>query len=107
MGVSDEDIAFVYDLYSALPDLSHRKMMGGLSIYSQGTIFAILSSEGQHYIKATGQLAEDLAAEGSVIFEMTRKDGKVASMGYWTLPDSAIEDPDEACAWARRSLTEN
>ena len=38
---------------------------------------------------------------------MTRKDGKVASMGYWTLPDSAIEDPDEACAWARRSLTEN
>ena len=107
MGVSDEDIAFVYDLYSALPDLSHRKMMGGLSIYSQGTIFAILFSEGQHYIKATGQLAEDLAAEGSVIFEMTRKDGKVASMGYWTLPDSAIEDPDEACAWARRSLTEN
>ena len=26
------------------------------------------------------------------------------SMGYWTLPEMALDDPDEAVAWARRSL---
>ena len=26
------------------------------------------------------------------------------SMGYWTLPESALDDPDEALSWARRSL---
>jgi len=36
---------------------------------------------------------------------MTRKDGSVASMGYWTLPDGALDDPEEACHWARKALT--
>ena len=25
-------------------------------------------------------------------------------MPYWSLPDSAVDDPDEAVAWARSSL---
>ena len=107
MGVTDEDIAFVHALYSALPNLSHRKMMGGLSIYSGGKIFAILSSDGRHYVKAIAGLARDLEAEGSEMFEMGRKDGSIASMGYWTLPDAALDDPEEAARWARRALTEN
>lgn len=26
------------------------------------------------------------------------------SMGYWTLPETALDDPDEAVVWARRAL---
>jgi DNA transformation protein len=26
------------------------------------------------------------------------------TMGYWSLPDSAVDDPDEAVVWARRSM---
>lgn len=104
MAVSDEDIAFVYDLFSDIPGLTHRKMMGGLSLYSESQIFAILSAEGVVYIKAEGDLAEALADEGSQIFEMTRKDGRVASMGYWTLPEAALDDPETACDWGRRAI---
>lgn len=106
MSVTDEDVAFIRDLFSELPELSHRKMMGGLSLYSEGTIFAIMSAEGRVYVKATGALADDLAAAGSEIFEMTRKDGKIASMGYWTLPESALDDPEEAAMWGQRALSE-
>ncbi|MEM1233795.1 MAG: TfoX/Sxy family protein [Pseudomonadota bacterium] len=106
MSVTDEDVAFIRDLFSDIPELSHRKMMGGLSLYSDGKIFAIMSAEGRIYVKATGVLADDLAAEGADIFSMTRKDGKVASMGYWTLPESALDDPEEAAMWGRRALTE-
>lgn len=79
--------------------------MGGMTFYADGEVFAILSSTEQIYIKAKGALADELAAEGSEIFSMTRKDGTVASMGYWTLPDAALDDPEEACMWARKSLS--
>lgn len=100
MAVSEEDIAFIYDLFGPLGGLSHRKMMGGLSIYSDGQIFAILSSEGRVYLKASGDFAQALASEGSVKFEMENGRG----MNYWTLPDAALDDPQEACAWARRAI---
>ncbi|NIY81113.1 TfoX/Sxy family protein [Celeribacter sp. HF31] len=100
MAVTDEDIAFIYDLFGPLGGLSHRKMMGGLSIYSDGQIFAILSSEGRVYLKASGDFAQALAAEGSVKFEMENGRG----MNYWTLPDAALDDPQEAGAWARRAI---
>ena len=100
MSVSDEDIAFVHELYGALGTITHRKMMGGLSIYCDGQIFAILSAAGQHYLKAKGDFAAALEAEGCEIFAM--EDGR--SMGYWTLPDAALDDPDLACDWARCAL---
>ncbi len=42
MAVSDEEIAFAIDLFSDLGEITTRKMMGGLCLYHDGTIFAIL-----------------------------------------------------------------
>ncbi|MCB1339071.1 MAG: TfoX/Sxy family protein [Maritimibacter sp.] len=100
MSVSESDIAFVRELFAGLGGLSHRKMMGGLSLYSEGQIFAILSSSGRVYLKASGTFAEEMAAAGAVKFEM--EDGR--GMNYWTLPDDALDDPDLARDWARRAL---
>lgn len=100
MSVSDSDIAFVHELFDGLGGITHRKMMGGLSIYRDGQIFAILSSSGQIYLKASGAFAETLTAVGSVKFEM--EDGR--GMNYWTLPDAALDDATLACDWAERAL---
>ena len=100
MSVSDSDIAQVHDLFASLGQLSHRKMMGGLSIYQDGRIFAILDSEGTLFLKASGDFARALAAEGARKFEM--EDGR--GMNYWTMPEDALDDPDAASGWARRAL---
>jgi DNA transformation protein len=100
VSVTDADIAFAHELFEALGGITHRKMMGGLSIYRDGQIFAILSSSGQLYLKASGDVAQAMAAEGSVKFEM--EDGR--GMNYWTLPDAALGDAALACDWARRAL---
>lgn len=100
MSITDADLARALELFEPLGGLSHRKMMGGASIYCEGQIFAILSASAQVYLKAKGDFAEELAAEGAVKFEM--EDGR--SMGYWTLPDAALDDPDLATDWARRAL---
>lgn len=99
MSVSQSDIAHVLELFEDLGALTHRKMMGGATFYTDGQVFAILSSDGTIFLKAKGAFAQEMAAAGSRIFDMGGK-----SMGYWTLPDAAVDDPEEACGWARRAL---
>jgi DNA transformation protein len=108
MAISGADIEFAVDLFAPLAPITTRKMMGGLSIYSNGQIFAMMFSSGQMMIKATDELATDLAQNGATQFTYTnKKSGKLVSMPYWSLPESALDDPDEACDWANRSLKNN
>ena len=100
MSLTDSDIAFAEELFAPLGEITHRKMMGGLSIYRAGTIFAMMNREGRVFLKARGDFAASLAEEGAVQFGADH--GHL--MPYWTLPDAALEDPELACAWARRAL---
>ena len=105
MSVAEADIAFATELFADLPDLTTRKMFGGLGIYSEGVIFALLMSDGRFMIKAAkGPFADRLADTGCTQWTYTRKDGAPSSMPYWTLPDAALDDPSEACALARDAL---
>lgn len=112
MAISAEDIEYVTDLFSQLPSITTRKMMGGLSVYSEGTIFAIWMGtgelEGTLMVKASGDLADALKEEGAIPFTYTnKKSGKTVNMPYWSLPDAALDDPEDACEWARKSLIQN
>jgi DNA transformation protein and related proteins len=104
MSVSKADIEFALDLFAPLGGISSRKMMGGLMIYSHGQVFALLGSSGTLYLKASGGFADELATHGARLFSMVNKDGKTHTMGYWTLPEPALDDPEEACDWARKAL---
>ena len=104
MAVSDEQIAFVRDLFSGLGPISTRKMFGGLGIYSDGKIFAILMSDGVLKLKGAGAMVETLDAEGWERWTYTRDNGVFSSMPYWTMPEALLDDPDAACDWAGRAL---
>ena len=77
-------------------------MFGGHGIYLNGRIFA-LEIGGEIYIKAGESIADRFRAAGSRPFSYARN-GKTATMGYWTLPEWAVDDPEEAARWARISL---
>ncbi len=95
MALSEADIAFATDLFSDLGALTHRKMFGGMCLYHQGIVFALVSSDAQIYLKAKGYVARDLLADSAAQFR---------NMPYWSLPMSALDDPEEACTLARRTL---
>ncbi len=78
--------------------------MGGLAIYRDGQIFALVASDDRVFLKASGPLAEALAVEGSEQFCYARAGRATTRMGYWSLPEAALDDPEAACAWARRVL---
>ncbi len=98
----DQTIEQAKDLFADLGPLSHRKMFGGAGVYAEGIMFALILSD-EIMIKATGEFAKDLDAEGSTPFVYEAK-GKSSKMSYWRLPESALDDPDEALEFARRAL---
>ncbi|MCT4557985.1 MAG: TfoX/Sxy family protein [Pelagimonas sp.] len=104
MSISPEDIAFAKDLFSGLGDITTRRMMGGLCLYHQGTIFAIVHSDSTLWIKGAGAFIDRLEDMGLTKWSYTRKDGKTVEMPYWSLPGEAMDDPEEACALAREAL---
>jgi DNA transformation protein len=105
VSVSDADIAFAKELFADLGDITTRKMMGGLCLYSSGTIFALLYSDGQLFIKGAGAFIDKLEALGTTRWTYERDNGKITQMPYWTMPDAALDDPEHACELAREALT--
>ena len=105
MSLGAEDISFARELFAALPGLTTRRMFGGLGIYSEGVIFALMRSDGTLLIKAQdGPFADRLAAMGCEKWLYTRKDGAASSMPYWTMPEAAVDDPEAAADLGRDAL---
>ncbi|MDP1913825.1 TfoX/Sxy family protein [Brevundimonas sp.] len=94
---------WVREHFSALGPLEIRRMFGGAAVYANGLIFALLD-DGVIWLKADEGNAPLLADAGARQFTYPTKGGAVMAMAYWSLPESALDDPDEAADWARKSV---
>lgn len=105
MAVSGEQIDMALDLFSELGQLSTRKMFGGVVFYCEGQIFAAMMSDGRLQLKGAGDMVDVFEAEGWQRWTYSREGSdKVTAMPYWEMSDALLDDPEEACAWARRAL---
>ncbi len=107
MSESAADLAFAEDLFSGLGPVQARRMFGGAGLFAGAVMFAFVD-EGRIYLKTDPTLQADLAAVGAVAWIYTERRGPKAGIpqetSYWSLPEPALDDPEEACAWARRAL---
>jgi DNA transformation protein len=107
MSEAAADLAFAEDLFSGLGHVQARRMFGGAGLYAGGVMFALVD-EARIYLKTDDALQADLTAAGAVAWIYTEPRGTNAGVpvetSYWSLPEAALDDPDEACAWARRAL---
>ncbi|WP_415403193.1 TfoX/Sxy family protein [Tateyamaria sp. SN3-11] len=104
MALSEEEIAHALDLFAGVGPLTTRKMFGGLGIYHEGKIFAVVMSDGSTRIKGQGEMQARFDAMGMTRWTYQREGKALTSMPYWTLPDSALDDAEEAAALAREAL---
>jgi DNA transformation protein len=103
MAVAEDAQAHVRDLFAGLGAISTRAMFGGAGVYCDGVMFALIGGDRAVYLKAEGVLARAMQAEGSEPFTYLR-DGAPRALGYWRMPETGYEDPEEACLWGARSL---
>lgn len=104
MALSDDEIAHALELFEAVGPLSTRKMFGGLGIYRDGVIFAVVMSDGTIRLKGQGDMIARFEDLGMERWTYQREGKTPTSMPYWALPDSALDDPEEASALARAAL---
>jgi DNA transformation protein len=96
------DADTIQDLFVGLGPVRVRRMFGGQGIYRDELMFA-LEAGGELYLKADGETAGAFAKAGCRQFVYT-KNGKPMPMSYWRLPDSAVNDPEEAARWGRLAV---
>ena len=94
---------WVREHFAALGELEIKRMFGGAAVYAHGLIFALLD-DGTVWLKADEVNEPLLRAAGSRQFTYLTRGGETMSMAYWSLPEAALDDPDEAVGWARRSI---
>lgn len=97
------DEADIADLFAAFGPVRTRRLFGGLGLYADGVIFGLVI-DGRLYLKTDPAFATDLAAAGADPFTYARKDGRRVSVGYWSLPEPALDDGELAAALAHRAL---
>ena len=92
--------AWVQEALEPLGTVSMRKMMGGATLYLDGTVFAILD-EGEIWFKSDAEADAVWDAEGCERFSMTFKDGRVDTMNYRRGAADVYDDPDAMRKWAQ------
>lgn len=99
---------FVKELFAGLGPIQVKRMFGGAGVYAQDRMFALLADD-TIYIKTDDALKRALAEEGCGPFVWEPSSGPRAGekidLGYWRLPDAALDDPDLAAEWGRKALT--
>jgi DNA transformation protein and related proteins len=75
-------------LFQVVPSVTTRKMFGGVSIYSEGRIFAVLD-DNSIYLKADDAVIPEYEASGGQPFTFIGANG-VASMKYYRFPSDEV-----------------
>ena len=107
MSVSAAILAFAADLFSGLEGFSARRMFGAAGLYADGVMFGLIDDD-RIFLKTDEALRRDLIRAGAEAWIYTERKGPKAGVpqetSYWSLPEAACDDPDEACAWGRKAL---
>lgn len=91
----------VREIFSGLGEVSIRKMFGGKGVYYDGLIVAVEVSD-EILLKSDNVSAPDFEAAGAKRWAYDGK-GKPVNMPYWSIPESAVDEPDELAIWTRKA----
>ncbi len=99
MAVDAALIAWVEEALAPLGSLSKRAMMGGATLYLDGTVFAIVDDD-LLWLKADAQSDAIWDEAGCPRFTFQMGEGREGSMNYRRAPDDVYDDADAMRDWA-------
>jgi DNA transformation protein len=79
-------------------------MFGGAGIYADELMFALLDRDETIYLRADAETRATFEAAGSQPFRYPLKTGEELELGYWRIPEEALESPEAAAEWGRLAL---
>jgi DNA transformation protein len=105
MAVDPDFVEHVIDLFSGLGPIGRTRMFSGVGLYAEGdAMFAMITANEVVWMKSDTDTEAAFLAAGSRPFTYDRATGTREVRTLMSLPESAMDDPDEALSWARLSL---
>lgn len=95
-------IVFLRELLESMGKVGVRSMFGGHGVYCDGLFIAIVF-EDRLYLKVDAATQSTFRAAGSAPFVYENK-GKRIEMGYWSVPDEALDSAEQMQPWARMAM---
>jgi len=103
MPIDEGLYAWLEEALEPLGRLSLRKMMGGATLYLDGTIFGIMV-DGELWLKSDAEADPIWDAVSPERFTVAFKDGSVDQMNYRRAPSDVYDDAEELQRWVSVSL---
>ena len=102
MSVDEGLYAWVQEALEPMGRVTQRRMMGGATLYLDGTVFAIMVEE--LWFKADAESDATWDAAGCERFTYAFKDGRIGTMNYRRAPSDVHDDAEAMQHWARLAL---
>lgn len=99
MSVDTGLIDWVEEALAPMGQVSFRRMMGGATLYLDGTVFASVLDDAL-WFKSDAATDAVWDAAGCRRFTYDRKDGTTATMNYRRAPEDVLDDVDAMREWA-------
>ena len=103
MAVDAGLIDWIEEAVAPIGALTRRAMMGGATLYCEGTIFAIVAAD-QLWFKADALTDAVWDDAGCARFTYEMGEGRTGSMNYRRAPDDCYDDAETLRHWARLAL---
>ena len=94
--------AFVEELFAGFGPVRFRRMFGVVGLYAGDLMFGLIDDE-TIYLR-TDEALRRAGGRGLGGLGLQPRTEPRAVSPYWRLPEAALDDPDEAAAWARKAL---
>ena len=101
MAVSESFLSFVLEQLEGVRQVTHRRMFGGVGLYSREHFFGILDND-RVYFKVDETNVGDYARASMGPFRPHPT--QPMTMKYYEIPVSVLEDRDALAAWARKAI---
>jgi DNA transformation protein len=97
------DADYLKDLFEPFGAVSPRRMFGGLGVFYDGLMFALVA-DGTLYLKADDDTVPLFEEAGCTPFVYQGKT-KPVQLSYWSVPEDVADDPDMMRIWAERAFS--
>jgi DNA transformation protein len=98
------DAAFITELFAAFRPVTTKRMFGGVGIYAEGLLFAIVFDD-VIFLRVDAESIPEFEREGSrpFVYPFAKNHVGRESTSFWRLPERLYDDPDDLAVWAARA----
>jgi len=97
------DPDYIDDLFAPVGPVRVRRMFGGQGIHFGDQMIALVA-DGVLHMKADAETIPAFEAAGSRPFTYLAKGRPRVITSYWTIPESALDEPEEFRSWAEMAV---